>query len=188
VTGACGAWIAPFWERGVGWAYRARVKGSSEQPALFKRGGGMPRPYATSTIQKVRQRMSTQRIVFNDNYWGPPRDRLPELRLRTSTQTQASPLTYSHTIRRGEQTGQGFRYPVAMVVNPRTGLMYVANRSYEYRIELKRISICTVDEHFVGQFSTGGFGDGQIFWPRGLAIDQEDKVYLSDEWLQRISI
>jgi len=131
---------------------------------------------------------STQQMVFNDNYWGPPRERQPELRLKTSRQTKPSPLTYSHTIGRGEQTGQGFRYPVALAVNPRTGLMYVANRSYEYRIELKRISICTVDEHFVGQFSTGGFGDGQIFWPRGLAVDKEDKVYLSDEWLQRISI
>jgi DNA-binding beta-propeller fold protein YncE len=128
---------------------------------------------------------STKQMVFNDNYWGPPRERQPELKLRTSTQTKPSPLTYSHTIGRGEQTGQGFRYPVAMVVNPRTGLMYVANRSYEYRIELKRISICTVDEHFVGQFSTGGFGDGQIFWPRGLAVDKEDNVYLR---LKRISI
>jgi DNA-binding beta-propeller fold protein YncE len=132
--------------------------------------------------------MSTQQMVFNDNYWGPPRERPPELKLRTSTQTIAPPLTYSHSIGRGEQTGQGFRYPVALVVNPRTGLMYVANRSYEYRIELKRITICTVDEDFIGQFSTGGFGDGQIFWPRGLTIDKEDNVYLSDEWLQRISI
>src|SRR5712691_668273 len=112
--------------------------------------------------QKVRQRMSTQstqRMVFNDNYWGPPRERLPELQRRTNTQTQASPLTYSHTIGRGEQTGQGFRYPVALVVNPRTGLMYVANRSYEYRIELKFIMFCWVDEQFVSQCSTGGFGD-----------------------------
>src|SRR5437667_6268303 len=143
------------------------------------------------TDQKVRQRMSTQstqRMVFNDNYWGPPRERLPELQRRTSTQTKASPLTYSHAVGRGEQTGQGFRYPVALVVNPRTGLMYVANRSYEYRIELKRITICTVDEQFVSQFSTGGFGDGQIFWPRGLAIAGDDRVYLSDEWLNRISI
>jgi DNA-binding beta-propeller fold protein YncE len=141
--------------------------------------------------QKVRTRMSTattQPMVFNDNYWGPPRERLPELKLKSNTQTKPSPLTYSHTIGRGEQTGQGFRYPVALAINPRTGLMYVANRSYEYRIELKRISILTVDEHFVGQFSTGGFGDGQIFWPRGLAVDKEDKVYLTDEWLQRVSI
>ena len=131
---------------------------------------------------------STQRMVFNDNYWGPPRERRPELKLKPSTQTKASPLTYSHTIGRGEQTGQGFRYPVALAVNPRTGLMYVANRSYEYRLELKRITICTVDEQYVSQFSTGGFDDGQIFWPRGLAIDNKDNVYLSDEWLNRISI
>src|SRR5919109_4532365 len=124
------------------------------------------------TDQKVRPRMSTastKQMVFNDNYWGPARERLPELQLRTSPQTTAPPLTYSHTIGRGEQTGQGFRYPVALAVNPRTGLVYVANRSYEYRIELKRISICTVDEHFVGQFSTGGFCAGQSFWPPGPA-------------------
>jgi len=131
---------------------------------------------------------STQRMAFNDNYWGPAREHLPELQLKTSTQTIASPLTYSHSLGRGEQTGQGFRYPVALAVNPRTGYIYVANRSYEYRVELKRITILTVDEHYVSQFATGGQRDGDIFWPRGLAIDKEDNVYLSDEWLQRISI
>jgi DNA-binding beta-propeller fold protein YncE len=89
---------------------------------------------------------------------------------------------------RGEQTGQGFRFPVALAANPRTGHIYVANRSYEYRIQFKRVSIIDIDENFVGQFSTGGHGDGEMFWPRGLAIDKEDNVYLSDEWLNRISI
>src|SRR5262249_32581284 len=106
--------------------------------------------------QKVRQRMSTQstqRMVFNDNYWGQPRERRPELKLKPNMQTKASPLTSSHTIGRGEQTGQGFRYPVALAINPRTGLLYVANRSYEYRLELKRITICTVDAQNVSQFS-----------------------------------
>ena len=130
----------------------------------------------------------TERVVFNDNYWGPTRERAPEVAVRPRTQTRVSPLTYSHTIGRGEQTGQGFRYPVAMAANPRNGNLYVANRSYEYRIELKRITVLTVDEHYISQFSKGGFGDGDIFWPRGFAIDKEDKVYCSDEWLQRISI
>jgi len=132
--------------------------------------------------------MTTKQMVFNDNYWGPHREGAPQLYVRANTQTKPAPLTYSHSIGRGEQTGQGFRYPVAMAINPRTGCMYVANRSYEYRIELKRITMCTVDEEFLGQFSTGGTGDGDIFWPRGIAVDRDDKVYLSDEWLQRISI
>ena len=52
--------------------------------------------------------MSTQQMVFNDNYWGPARENAPELQeipgrnrepaLRINTQTVASPLTYSHTI------------------------------------------------------------------------------------------
>ena len=132
--------------------------------------------------------MATEQMVFNDNYWGPVRERAPELQLRVNTQTVTPPLTYSHTIGRGEQTGMGFRYPVDLTINPRTGYIYVANRSYEYRIELKRISMLTVDEEFLGQFATGGQRDGDIFWPRGLAIDQDDNVYLSDEHLQRISI
>jgi DNA-binding beta-propeller fold protein YncE len=132
--------------------------------------------------------MTTQRMAFNDNYWGPARQNPPELKLRTSTQTKAPPLTYSHSIGRRETVGHGFFYPAALAVNPRTGYLYVANRSYDYRNEFKHITICTVAEEYVGQFATGGQRDGDIFWPRGLAIDQEDKVYLSDEWLQRISI
>ena len=75
-----------------------------------------------------------------------------------------------------------------MAVNPRTGYMYVPNRSYEYRIELKRITMLTVEEEFLGQFSTGGEGDGDIFGPRSIAIDKEDNVYVTDELLQRVSI
>jgi DNA-binding beta-propeller fold protein YncE len=131
--------------------------------------------------------MVTQQ-VFNDNYWGPAREHAPEVVVPVDDQTAAPPLTYSHSIGRGEQTGQGFRYPVDMAVNPRTGCMYVPNRSYEYRIELKRITMLTVDEEFLGQFSTGGEGDGDIFGPRNIAIDSEDNVYVTDELLQRVSV
>jgi DNA-binding beta-propeller fold protein YncE len=131
--------------------------------------------------------MVTQQ-VFNDNYWGPAREHAPEVVVPVDDQTSPPPLTYSHSIGRGEQTGQGFRYPVDMAVNPRTGCMYVPNRSYEYRIELKRITMLTVDEEFLGQFSTGGEGDGDIFGPRNIAIDSEDNVYVTDELLQRVSV
>ena len=132
--------------------------------------------------------MVIEQQVFNDNYWGPARGHAPELELPVDDQTGTPPLTYSHSIGRGEQTGQGFRYPVDLAVNPRTGCMYVPNRSYEYRIELKRITMLTVDEEFLGQFSTGGEGDGDIFGPRNIAIDSEDNVYVTDELLQRVSI
>ena len=132
--------------------------------------------------------MATEQMVFNDNYWGPAREHAPEVVVPVDDQTSPPPLTYSHSIGRGEQTGQGFRYPVDMAVNPRTGCMYVPNRSYEYRIELKRITMLTVDEEFLGQFSTGGEGDGDIFGPRNIAIDSEDNVYVTDELLQRVSV
>ena len=33
--------------------------------------------------------------------------------------------------------------------------MYVVSRSYEYRPDGKRITICTVDEDYIGEFARG---------------------------------
>jgi quercetin dioxygenase-like cupin family protein/sugar lactone lactonase YvrE len=152
---------------------------------------------AREVLVRNRQRdkemsMTTQEVVFNNNAWGPLRQRPPGSDVysrNTSPQKRVSPLTYSHTIGRTEDVGGGFRHPVAFVVNPRTRDMYVVNRGYsEYRNDSRRIIICTVDEEFITQFASGGSGDGEFFWPRGVAIDKEDNIYVSDEWLQRISI
>ena len=41
--------------------------------------------------------------------------------------------------------------------------MYVLNRSYDYRPDGKRITICTIDEDYVGEFARGVTtqGDGE---------------------------
>ena len=80
---------------------------------------------------------------------------------------------YSHTIGRGEFSGPGFRNPVA-VARGEDDTMYVVNRSYEYRPDGKRITICTVDEDYVGEFARGvhtageteeNENDGSLIWP-----------------------
>ena len=52
----------------------------------------------------------------------------------------------------------------------------------------KRVTICTVDQEYLGEFGTGGQGDGEFWWPSSLAFDSEDRLYVADEALHRISI
>ncbi len=106
---------------------------------------------------------------------------------------------YSHTVGRSGASGTGFRTPVAVAVGPNA--TYVANRGYEMvpnvgwnRIALGvRISKLVLggesgEEEFIADFSKYGDGPGQVIWPAGLAVDSQDRVYVTDEWLNRISV
>ena len=44
------------------------------------------------------------------------------------------------------------------------------------------------EEEFVSEFSTYGDADGQIIWPTGIALDSHGNVYVTDEWMNRVSI
>jgi DNA-binding beta-propeller fold protein YncE len=97
---------------------------------------------------------------------------------------------YSQTVGFYAQVGRGFNNPVDMALG-RDGVLYVLNRAgsdIELRMPYKRVTMCTLDETYLGQFSSGGTEDGQLMWPVAIAIDAEDHIYISDEALQRISI
>ena len=103
----------------------------------------------------------------------------------------AGPLyRYSHTIGFYSQTGRGFNNPVDVALG-RGRVLYVLNRSgpeIPIRMPYKRISMCTVDEEYLGEFSSGGKQDGQLWWPVSIDIDADGNVYVSDEALHRITI
>ena len=44
------------------------------------------------------------------------------------------------------------------------------------------------DEEFLGDFSGYGDGDGETIWPAGIAIDSRRNIYVTDEWLNRVSV
>jgi DNA-binding beta-propeller fold protein YncE len=97
---------------------------------------------------------------------------------------------YSHTIGFYAQNGRGFNNPVDVALG-RDGVLYVLNRAgsdVELRMPYKRVTMCTVDEDYLGEFSSGGTEDGQLMWPAAVAIDAEGHLYISDEALQRISV
>jgi DNA-binding beta-propeller fold protein YncE len=105
-------------------------------------------------------------------------------------------VQYAYTIGRGEQFGPGFTSPV-FVARGEGDLLYVLCRGSEYRPEGTRITVCTVDEEYITAFARGvpqqgpheyNFDDGSLVWPTSIAFDRDWNVYVSDEWLNRISI
>ena len=104
--------------------------------------------------------------------------------------TTTKTFTYSHTIGFLAATGRGLTNPVDLAINSQ-GIIYVLNRAgpeTPIRLPSKRVTMCTLDEDWLGDFGTGGTGDGQFWWPSSIAIDSEDRVYVSDEGLQRVTI
>ena len=117
------------------------------------------------------------------------------------TQTVAGRVwDYSHSIGRGIDSGTGFRQPVAAATGA-GDLVYVLNRGLEgisnvswnraaYGVRVSMVTIGTVpgDEELVGEFSKYGDGEGEVIWPAGIALDSQENVYVTDEWLNRVSI
>ena len=97
---------------------------------------------------------------------------------------------YSHTIGVGNNTpGVGMRFPMDLAL--RDGAVYVVNRSFEEEfIPREAIRVCLVNEEedYLGDIGAYGEGDGEFIWPTSIDIDSTGRVYVSDEWLQRISV
>jgi DNA-binding beta-propeller fold protein YncE len=96
-------------------------------------------------------------------------------------------FAYSHSVARNEFAGTGFRNPLDLALGA-DDLVYVVNRSYENRPDGIHITICTLAEKFIGEFGHYGNDDGEFVWPTGIALDSQGQVYVTDEWLNRISI
>ncbi len=94
---------------------------------------------------------------------------------------------YSHTIGRIEFGGAGFRSVMDLALGA-NGVNYVVNRSWEYRPDGVRVTMFTLEEELVGEFSRCGDRDGEMIWPSSISLDSEQNVYVSDDWLNRISI
>ena len=107
---------------------------------------------------------------------------------------------YSHNVGRGAQTGMGFNNPVSVTFAP-DGTAYVVNRGGESisnvgwnrtgvgaRITKLDIGAEHGEEEFLGEFSKYGNGDGQVIWPAGIAADSQGQLFVTDEWLNRVSV
>lgn len=107
---------------------------------------------------------------------------------------------YSHSVGRGSQTGMGFSNPVALAFG-QDDVVFVVNRGSEgisnvpwnrigYGARVSRITLGSNanEEEYLGEFSNYGDADGQFIWGAGIAADSQGNVYVTDEWLNRVSV
>ena len=97
---------------------------------------------------------------------------------------------YSHTIGKEAYEGPGFHNPTDLAIG-QDGVMYVVNRALTEQELVHpgiRVVMTNLDEEYFGDFGGYGDGDGKFIRPTSIALDSHQNVYVSDEWLQRISI
>ena len=94
---------------------------------------------------------------------------------------------YDRTVGRAEFAGTGFRLPMDIALGS-GGRIYIVSRGSDFRSESVRVTMLNLDEDYIGEFSQGGEGDGELTWPSSIALDSAENVYISDDWLNRISI
>jgi DNA-binding beta-propeller fold protein YncE len=94
----------------------------------------------------------------------------------------------------------GFSQPVAAALG-KDDVLYVVNRGSESignvpwnrtgigaRVSKITIGTASGDEQFIGEFSKYGSGNGEYIWGSGIVVDSQENVYVSDEWLNQISV
>ena len=89
---------------------------------------------------------------------------------------------YSHYVGRQATAGMGFGQPIG-VAPAKDGVLYVANRGGS------RISKLTVDQEFISEFGQNLPEQvGPSVWLTAIALDKEENVYVTDEWLNRVTV
>ena len=96
-------------------------------------------------------------------------------------------LEYAFTMGMTVMEGRGFYYPVDSAIG-QEGRLYVISRSKEESTRSIRVTMCTLDGEYFGNFGFFGEGDGQFVWPCGVAVDSQGRVYVTDEQLCRVSV
>ncbi len=96
-------------------------------------------------------------------------------------------IEYELTVGLSAMDGRGFYYPSDTAIG-KDGRFYVVNRSLESVVRGVRVTMCDVDSEYYGIFGAYGEDDGQFIWPSCAAIDGEGRVYVTDEYLDRVSV
>ena len=97
---------------------------------------------------------------------------------------------WSHSVGRNAAAGNGFAYPCSIALAS-PGLAYVVNRGGEGNqgSRVSKVSIGAPGAETVqGEFCRRGTSPGQGMWLNSVALDKQGNAYVSDDWLNRISV
>ena len=102
-------------------------------------------------------------------------------------QQKSERLAYNRTIGVTAMFGRGFYYPVDIVAGEDDRL-YVLNRSSDGDKRGVRVTIMNLEEDYFGIFGAWGAENGQFTWPNSITMDSEQRVIISDDYLNRITV
>ena len=90
---------------------------------------------------------------------------------------------YSHVVGGRQVTGI-----LTLAVGKDDDVLVLLRRPNSSNVTKLSIGTMPGDEEIQTQFGSTGDGAGQFRWPAGLAIDSDGNVYVTDEWLHRVSV
>src|ERR1700732_1191313 len=97
---------------------------------------------------------------------------------------------WSHAVGRGAARGTGFNYIQTMCL-AKNGILYATNRGNEnnFGMHVNKVQLGGPgEEEHLADFFEYGKGEGNSTWPMGVAVDNQDPVYVSDAWTNTISV
>jgi len=107
-----------------------------------------------------------------------------------TTVSEGRVYDWSHAVGHNAQRGPGFNYVQSMCLG-KNGVIYTANRGSEnnFAMHCNKMQIGGPnEEEWLADFFEYGEGDGKCTRPFGVAVDDQDHVYVSDDWTNTISV
>ena len=102
---------------------------------------------------------------------------------------------YSHAV-----AGRFIVIPISVALGA-GDVVYMLGRPAEYignvhwsrtggfaKVDKMTIGTTPGDEQYLGEFGKYGLADGQFIWPTAIAVDSDERLYITDEWLHRVII
>ena len=84
--------------------------------------------------------------------------------------------------------GRGFANPYDIAFRP-DGRIFVLNRCDPARAAAIRVGVCNLDEDYLYEFGNGyGQGDGQFVWPVAMGFSRDNRLFITDEYNNRICV
>ncbi|MCX8278471.1 MAG: hypothetical protein OTJ43_09430, partial [Dehalococcoidia bacterium] len=107
--------------------------------------------------------------------------------MTTTTQPRTARLTYNRTIGVAAMEGRGFYYPWSAAVAA-DGTYFVLGRGSDSDPRGVRMTVMNLGEEYFGTFGSFGEGSGQAIWNASTAIDSQQRLFTSDDHLNRILV
>ena len=107
-----------------------------------------------------------------------------------TTVAEGRVFDWSHAVGRNAARGPGFNYVQTMCLG-KNGVLYATNRGNEnnFGMHVNKVKLGGPgEEEHIADFCEYGEGDGKCTWPFGVAVDNNDHVYVSDDWTNTISV